>query len=122
MRFQKCVQDLVGFRDWSGLARLGKHLQAFATIGKDGFVMVQDFILILGNIQPNQVLMQSLPNLQSGLPKKKVFELLRNFNERTVRYELNRIIAEKRMIPASEAKSVKRLRPSEVTAIMAHFA
>lgn len=65
--------------------------------------------------------MQSL-NLQPGLPKKKVFELLRNFNERTVRYELNRIIAEKRMIPPSEAKTVKRLKPSEVNAIMELFA
>lgn len=47
--------------------------------------------------------------------------MLGKFNEKVVRYEINRIIKDRRNIPIEEAKRVKTLKPSEVREVLAAF-
>ena len=57
-----------------------------------------------------------------GKRKKEIAEMLKAFNSRTVRREVNEVIMEMRNCPLKEAKDTKTLFPSEVEAVLKKFA
>jgi hypothetical protein len=57
-----------------------------------------------------------------GKRKKELCEMLKAFNSKTVREEINTVIKEMRQCPDKEARDVKTLFPSEVEAVLKKFA
>lgn len=57
-----------------------------------------------------------------GIRKKEIREMLKAFNSKTVRHEVNAVIMENRKCPLKEAKDTKTLFPSEVEAVLKKFA
>lgn len=62
-----------------------------------------------------------VPNAPLGMTKAAIFRLLNNFNEKTVRRDVNTVIAKSRNIPPEEAKYQRRLKPSEVEQVLAMY-
>lgn len=67
--------------------------------------------------------MTSSPGSNSpiGMTKAAIFRLLNNFNEKTVRRDVNSVIAKSRNIPPDEAKYQRVLKPSEVEKVLAMY-
>lgn len=57
-----------------------------------------------------------------GKRKNEIAEILKAFNSRTVRNEVNAVIMEMRQCPLKEAQDTKTLYPSEVEAVLKKFA
>jgi hypothetical protein len=53
-----------------------------------------------------------------GTPKAAIFKQLSKFNEKTVRRDMNEIIAKYRGVPIDEAKFQRVLKPGEVNRLM----
>lgn len=64
--------------------------------------------------------MQQLTTPQA-LRKAELRELLNGFPDRTVRAEINDVIATVRKVPLKEAKDIKTLYPGEVEEVLKRF-